>query len=157
MLLWRDRGLIAAGLSFRVSTRPRRPAVRTRPSQGREPGSIPGGAAARAIRGAAAPFAVGDWVAAAVGRCPLIGVVRDIYPDPCDPGSWCMDVVAHDRRGRRVGRRSPPCGGPTTHEPALDCADFEAIAPPDFPLEPDIAGDWRRALKPAGMGGIGRT
>jgi hypothetical protein len=83
-----------------------------------------------------APFRKGQWVARLNERQPLFGTIRDVYL--CDMDLvWVMDVVVYSPQGDRVGRASPPEGGPTTYEPALPCSQFQRIQTPNFPIKRD--------------------
>jgi hypothetical protein len=71
----------------------------------------------------------GDWISDMVGDSPQIGRVRDVYGNGA-----LVDVVLYDRKGERVGRRSPAMGGPTTFEPACPSRLWVVVEPPAFPL-----------------------
>lgn len=78
------------------------------------------------------PFRPRDWVRP-VGDHRTLGRVREVrWYD----GRVHIDVVLYDLDGTRIGRSSPVMGGPRTFEPALEGADWERIAEPDFPLVP---------------------
>ncbi|UTU07956.1 hypothetical protein CcrC1_gp270c [Caulobacter phage C1] len=78
------------------------------------------------------PIVQGDWVAEVHDGNITIGKVRQSY--------WCgddvlMDVAFFDPSGVKIGRESPPEGGPKTFEPAIPFDDrWTRIEPPKFPL-----------------------
>lgn len=72
----------------------------------------------------------GDWVVDTDDDfTPLFGKVKEVWSD----GS--IDVVVYTPHGERVGRRSPPEGGPTSYEPCLTASRFALIEEPAFPLK----------------------
>lgn len=78
----------------------------------------------------------GDWVCREDNRA--IGQVRDAYGDK--DGEY-LDIVLYSPSGDRIGRDSPPMGGPTSFEPACPAAHWLRIDPPRFPLPTDLYGD----------------
>jgi hypothetical protein len=77
------------------------------------------------------PVKPGDWVEHKYidGR---LAKVKDVY---IDSEGTCVDLVLYDRKGVKVGRESPACGGPRTYEPACDYANWKRIEEPRFPIE----------------------
>jgi len=55
--------------------------------------------------------------------------VKDVYAD----GDH-LDLVFYERSGDRLGRVSPPMGGPRGFEPACAAENWRLIEPPNFPL-----------------------
>lgn len=87
------------------------------------------------------PIIQGDWVSELADTPnPLFGRVRSSY---INDGEILMDVIIYDLAGHRVGRVSPPEGGPTRFEPAIpwDAKRWTRIEKPKFPCDP-IFG-WR--------------
>jgi hypothetical protein len=83
----------------------------------------------------------GDWIArkwneeSFWGEAPSIGKLKgDPYPDPTT-GETLGNVVLYNHEGKRIGRESDPCGGPTAFEPSCNLDDWVRIAPPSFPLQ----------------------
>jgi hypothetical protein len=74
----------------------------------------------------------GDWVSDFRGDVPRIGRVVDEYTAGDD---YCINVVLYAPDGTKIGRSSPPMGGPRNFEPGLLAAHWERIEPPHFPLE----------------------
>jgi len=72
----------------------------------------------------APPFQAGTWVA----DDKRMGRVRYAHAD----GS--LDIVLYARNGDRIGRESPPMGGPRGFEPCCSPEGWQQIAKPDFPL-----------------------
>lgn len=69
------------------------------------------------------------WVArlrAGDPRRPQIGQVCDVHED----GS--LNIVLYASDGSRVGRSSPPCGGPTRYEPCCNPEPWVPIEKPNF-------------------------
>lgn len=58
-----------------------------------------------------------------------VGKVADVYGD-----GTLIDVVLYAHDGSRIGRESPPCGGPRGFEPACPAENWIAIKKPDFPI-----------------------
>lgn len=75
------------------------------------------------------PFRPKDWVDCGSGS---VGQVKRVYR--CS-GEVLLDVVLYDRKGNRLGRRSPAEGGPRGFEPACPAEQFRRIAEPSFPLQ----------------------
>ncbi len=90
---------------------------------------------------AAPPFKVHDWVAQKNIAQPNIGTVMRILED------GTFDLVLYDHNGVRVGRNSPPEGGPTKYEPCCPMANYKRIQKPSFPLPRNLSGDWSPWLK----------
>jgi len=68
----------------------------------------------------------GDWL---FDGCELIGKARsDVYMGNA------IDVTIFNTEGERVGRVSPPMGGPCSFEPACTASDWTVIEEPEFPL-----------------------
>lgn len=85
----------------------------------------------------------GMWVANVLdedGRFSCLGTVKAIY--------GYVDVVCYNHKGEKVGRVSPPEGGPTTFEPALNVDGLTVIEQPSFPLKPRGMFGW--TIKPIG-------
>lgn len=79
--------------------------------------------------GANAGFGVGAWVACDDPEQPRIAQVRDCY---IFNGELLLDLVMYRRDGTRVGRVSPPCGGPRNFEPACPATAWGLIEEPDW-------------------------
>lgn len=82
----------------------------------------------------------GDWVAEPNVRRPHFGIIKETWDD----GS--IDIIMFTHNGERVGRLSPPEGGPTAYEPCCPGASYAKIEKPEFPLKLEF-GCWRKALK----------
>lgn len=67
----------------------------------------------------------GDWVS----NKQEIGIVSYVYEE-----DDLIDVVIYDRKGNRLGRTSPPEGGPTKFEPCCSTKYWKVIETPQFPL-----------------------
>lgn len=81
------------------------------------------------------PVSQGDWVANLPGHGYRLGRVRCCYYDERDK-KFFIDLILYDPSGDRIGRNSPPEGGPKTFEPWLTyTGEFRRIAPPSFPIE----------------------
>lgn len=67
----------------------------------------------------------GDWVV----RTSLdrVAKVKEAYED-------VLDLVFYNRDGSRLGRESPPMGGPRSFEPACSVELWVPINEPTFPL-----------------------
>lgn len=76
------------------------------------------------------PFRPRDWVTDDSGN---VARVRSVYEGI--PGEVLFDLVVFDRKGERVGRKSPTMGGPRTFEPACSVVGWHRIKEPDFPLQ----------------------
>lgn len=71
----------------------------------------------------------GDWI---FDGCDSFGKAKsDIY-EVC--GRMHVDVVLYARSGERIGRMSPPMGGPRHFEPACSAEDWTVVKKPKFPL-----------------------
>jgi hypothetical protein len=77
-----------------------------------------------------APARSGDWVESRYSD-GKVGKIRSIY---WSSGEWLIDLVIYSHRGDRVGRESPPMGGPRTFEPALPYNEWVRITAPVFPI-----------------------
>lgn len=75
------------------------------------------------------PFAPRDWVADASGR---VAKVRSVYEG--SPDEVLLDLTLYSDRGDKIGRESPPCGGPRTFEPACSAEFWHRISKPVFPI-----------------------
>lgn len=75
------------------------------------------------------PVKPGDWVSNSNGRPAKVKAVYE-----CS-GEALADLVLYDRKGNRVGRELPACGGPRTFEPACSLDGWHRIAEPSFPIE----------------------
>lgn len=75
------------------------------------------------------PVKPGDWVSSSDGRPAKVKAVYE-----CS-GEILADLVLYSRKGARVGRESPACGGPRTFEPACSLEGWHRITEPVFPLE----------------------
>ena len=71
----------------------------------------------------------GDWI---FDGCDQIGKAASDPYEIC--GQFHVDVTLYNRAGDRVGRLSPPMGGPRHFEPACSAADWMVIEKPRFPL-----------------------
>jgi hypothetical protein len=81
-------------------------------------------------------FAPDTWVARKGSNRPDLAKIKRVYF--CSYGQeWIMDAVLYNEDGKKIGRKSPACGGPTNYEPALLCDDWMPIKKPEFPLEKD--------------------
>lgn len=78
-----------------------------------------------------------------VDHRPHIGKVREVWDD------GTIDIVMFSASGEKLGRISPPEGGPTTYEPSVSASNYERIEEPVFPIKLGVAGCWRYALKVA--------
>lgn len=74
-------------------------------------------------------FGVGVWVACDDENQPRIAQVQDCY---VFNGEMLLDLVMYRRDGTRIGRVSPPCGGPRNFEPACPAAAWGPIEEPDW-------------------------
>lgn len=90
------------------------------------------------------PFAPRDWVSDSSDR---IAQVKAVYEG--DPGEVLLDLVYYDRSGERLGRVSPPEGGPRTFEPACSAEGWERVSEPYFPIQLRgvPSGDGRSVLR----------
>lgn len=78
------------------------------------------------------PIVQGDWIAETHDGNITIGKVRQSY---WHGDEVLMDVAYYDPSGVKIGRESPPEGGPKTFEPAIPFDDrWTRIEPPVFPL-----------------------
>lgn len=75
------------------------------------------------------PVKPGDWVSNANGRPAKVKAVYE------SSGEALADLVLYNRKGNRVGRESPACGGPKSFEPACSLEGWHRIAEPSFPIE----------------------
>ena len=91
----------------------------------------------------AEPFHRGEWVAQIQLAQPTIGMVKDVY---ALDGEWLVDVVVWSWNGKKLGRVSPPEGGPKTYEPACPAKNYCRIEKPKFPLRRGLSGEYDRAL-----------
>lgn len=66
-----------------------------------------------------------DWVTDGY----QLGQIRHVW------GNGYIDIVLFDRRGNKLGRTSPPEGGPKDFEPCREAKDWKVIEPPRFPLK----------------------
>lgn|SRR5574337_473951 len=90
-------------------------------------------------------FITGGWVAQRGVKQPVFGIVKAIYE--CQ-GDLLLDIVVYDLKGNRVGRKSPPEGGPTSYEPACPAKNYASIKKPEFPIERvGLYGDWDQCLQ----------
>lgn len=114
----------------------------------------------------------GDWV---VSRCDTgrVAKVRQVYRYH---DTVYVDLTLISRSGEKIGRESPPMGGPRTFEPACPYADWQRIEAPEFPIMlkwvpgPDSTKhaayhhdgkvladrEWTRPIR-KGLGGSGRA
>ena len=76
------------------------------------------------------PVKSGDWVVAKADG----GKIAIVKSAKWDTGRVVVDLVLYDRNGGKIGRASPPLGGPRTYEPNLDYADWRRIEKPNFPI-----------------------
>lgn len=60
---------------------------------------------------------------------PRIAQVKEAYELA---GEVLLDLVLYRRDGTKIGRESPPCGGPRNFEPACPAEFWELIEEPDF-------------------------
>lgn len=83
----------------------------------------------------------GDWVMQrGVTHRPIIGKVREVWEDDT------IDIVVYSHTGEKLGRVSPPEGGPTSYEPSVTASNYQLIREPAFPIKLDIRQCWRYAL-----------
>lgn len=89
----------------------------------------------------------GDWVASAEGFAFEVGRIIDAFDD--DGARYLNICLYSPTSGERIGRSSPPEGGPTTYEPACPATNWRRIRKPAFPIEHRIvqrgarvAGEW---------------
>jgi len=77
-------------------------------------------------------FVSGAWVMSKDGDSPQVGKIkgRAWY----SLGDCCIDIVLYDNDGNKIGRASPPEGGPRTFEPMCPADNWMRIAAPNFPL-----------------------
>jgi len=74
----------------------------------------------------------GQWVMDSEdAQTPLFGKIKEVWPD------GTIDVYVYSVHGEKIGRRSPPEGGPKSYEPCLTASRFVAIQEPSFPLKVD--------------------
>jgi hypothetical protein len=72
----------------------------------------------------------GQWVMAHDDTvAPIFGKVKQVWSD------GTLDLIVYTPNGERIGRRSPPEGGPKSYEPCLTASRFVQIEEPDFPLK----------------------
>lgn len=81
------------------------------------------------------PFKKGDWVGELETTKPMLGTVRECYPDDLKPGAFLIDLVCYAPHGEKIGRKSPALDGPTGYEPCISASRFAKIEKPEFPLE----------------------
>jgi len=99
-----------------------------------------------------APFKKGDWVVEIEGGTrPMFGRVKEVYIDELTFsstfGQWLIDLTVYGPDGGKVGRRSPPEGGPTHFEPCISANRFRKIEEPHFPLQQaKFSGGWVASL-----------
>jgi hypothetical protein len=83
------------------------------------------------------PVKAGDWLGrfSSTGSLDSVAKVKSVYLDRC-PGheQVLVDLWIYDFQGNRLGRTSPPMGGPRTFEPACSLAGWTRISPPTFPI-----------------------
>lgn len=79
------------------------------------------------------PVVQGDWVASALGQEFRVAKVVQSYLD--SEGYVLVDLALYDSQGVKIGRESPPMGGPTGYEPACSFTNWRRIAKPEFPIE----------------------
>lgn len=91
------------------------------------------------------PFKPGDW-AARIGDHGMVARVRNVYRVGQEV---LLDLVLYGADGQRIGRVSPPMGGPTGYEPACEASAWERISRPVFPLGVSWVptGDGRRVAR----------
>jgi len=92
----------------------------------------------------AVKFEKGKWVAEKDTRRPLLGIIKDVWSDE---HGVSLDIIVHTWNGERVGRVSPPEGGPTTFEPCCHANHYALIEKPQFPLKVDRGGAYAHELK----------
>lgn len=78
----------------------------------------------------------GDWVAEPDVYRPTFGVVREVYDD------GTFNLVVYSFKGEKLGRVSPPEGGPTAFEPCCPQAHYRRIKQPEFPMKLTADHDW---------------
>lgn len=86
------------------------------------------------------------WIAEVDRDRPQIGRIKgESWKDDWD---HCANVVLYAPDGKRLGRVSPPEGGPITFEPACSMEGWRPIKKPDFPLlRHGIMEYWGPSLK----------
>lgn len=77
------------------------------------------------------PFRPRDWVAQK-GDHSKVAKVRDVYRD--DEGVVFLDLWIYSKDGDKIGRDSPPLGGPRNFEPACNAENWDRIKEPRFPI-----------------------
>lgn len=113
----------------------------------RPPGTtLPPGTPNGDVRCLIVPLRAGQWAAQFDVDSPVFGTIKDSYPE-----EGMIDLVVYDWRGNKIGRVSPPMGGPTTFEPCCEAANYRRIEKPTFPMERNIYGNpvfgWHNAKK----------
>jgi hypothetical protein len=72
-------------------------------------------------------------------------MVKDVF---ADEHGTCLNIILYAWNGERIGRRSPPEGGPTAFEPACPADQYGRIKAPAFPLKRNsLNGDYSQELK----------
>lgn len=83
------------------------------------------------------PVKAGDWLGrfSSTGFLDSVAKVKTVYRDE-SPGheQVLVDLWIYDFQGKRLGRTSPPMGGPRTYEPACSLSGWTRISPPAFPI-----------------------
>ncbi len=90
------------------------------------------------------PIRPGSWVMQTGGISrPMIGQVRNVdsFKTHGGPDEVLLNIVAYSYKGERVGRISPPCGGPTIFEPSCPGEAYIRIEQPQFPIDLTLCGD----------------
>jgi|GEM_PF-1510402 len=79
-------------------------------------------------------FGKGHWVRERDIDNPELGHIKETYWDSTAK-EWVMNLIIHSQDGERLGRTSPPRGGPSNYEPCVPCQFWEPIDQPDFLYE----------------------
>lgn len=85
-------------------------------------------------------FRPGDWVSDCGER---VARVKSVYHDR---SGVLLDLVMYDRAGNKLGRISPPLGGPRTFEPACPGTEWRRVKEPDFPMVVQWVSDGQRRV-----------
>jgi hypothetical protein len=96
------------------------------------------------------PNSPGQWVVDnSDSDRPMIGLIKNVYVSvlPWESDVLLVDIVIYHRHGEKIGRESPPCGGPISYEPACRADNWVVVEKPDFPLKSNSVGAYRHLLK----------
>lgn len=76
------------------------------------------------------PARRGDWIASGE-PITRVAQIKRVYRHS---DGFLADLIFYDFNGNKLGRVSPPMGGPRTFEPACALRDWYRIKPPEFPI-----------------------